>query len=785
MVAEKLTVVQVLPELDEGGVEGETLDLAIYLARNGYRSVVISGGGRLVPQLEKNGCIHVLWPHIGEKSLRCLQYVSKLRKYLQDERVDILHLRSRLPAWIGYLAWKLVAEKQRPSLITTFHGFYSVNSYSRIMTKGEKVAAVSETIKQHIIDNYKIDEKRISLIHGGFDVRDFSPDVVSMERIGVLREKWLPRHDGAPIIILPGRLTQWKGQDLLIESLARIKDQHFVGLLIGETEENPSFTRKLLEQIRYHGLQDKILLVGHCTDMPAALLLADVVVSASSTQPEAFGKVAIEAMAMGKPVIATAHGGSLETVLPGKTGWLVPPLDPVSMANAIMEALENLDHARQLGMQGRIWVNERFTAKAMCEKTLALYHQVYSARQKERRLETLTVLQLLPELNSGGVERGTVEMGRYLVRNGHKSIVASGGGRLVEQLEQEGSYHFQKNIGSKSPISLLHILPLRRLIKKNRVTVLHLRSRMPAWIGYVAWLTLPKNERPILVTTFHGFYSVNAYSAIMTKGDGVIAVSESIKRHIFEKYRRNHKVRLVFRGVDAESFAPALVAKARVEALKDAWQIDREKPVLMLPGRLTRLKGQELFLQSLLHVKNTDFQAVLVGDSGDNPGYTAELNDFILKNHLLGKVQLVGHCNDMPAAFILADIVLSTSSLEPEAFGRTTVEAMAMGKPVIATAHGGSLETVVPGENGWLVQPSDPRELASAIDEALKMDGEQLRKFGENGRRRVSENFTAQAMCEQTLAFYYELIRGRDVLSAGGVSSAQDGGVTTPHSALK
>jgi glycosyltransferase involved in cell wall biosynthesis len=765
MVAEKLTVVQVLPELDEGGVEGETLDLAIFLARNGYRSLVISGGGRLVPQLEKNGCIHVLWPHIGEKSLRCLQYVSKLRRFLQDERVDILHLRSRLPAWIGYFAWKLLPEDLRPSLITTFHGFYSVNSYSRIMTKGERVVAVSETIKQHILDNYKIDKELISLIHGGFNVREFSPDAVSPERIRFLREKWLFGHDNKPIIILPGRLTQWKGQDLLIESLALIKSQDFIGLLIGDTEENPSFTRKLVERLKYHGLTDNILLVGHCSDMPAALMLADVVISASSTQPEAFGKVAIEAMAMGKPVIATAHGGSLETILPGVTGWLVPPLDPKALAEAISAVLADRNNAVQLGRQGRAWVNERFTAKAMCEKTVALYHEVHTAQQKERKLETLTVMQLLPELNSGGVERGTVEMGRFLVRNGHQSIVASGGGRLVEELLKDGSYHARKNIGSKSPIALMHIWPLRQMIKKKRVSVLHLRSRMPAWIGYVAWKTLPKNKRPILVTTFHGFYSVNAYSAIMTKGDGVIAVSKSIKQHIYENYHRRHNVRLIFRGVDAESFDPELVSPTRVEALADAWRIDKSKPVLMLPGRLTRLKGQELFLQSLLHVRHAKYQAVLVGDIKDNLGYSAELKDFIDKNKLSGKVRLVGHCNDMPAAFMLADIVLSTSSLEPEAFGRTTVEAMAMGKPVIATAHGGSLETVVPGENGWLVQPSDPEALAAAIDEALAMDLAQLTKFGLNGKQRVSEKFTAQAMCEQTLAFYHDLIEQRSRLS--------------------
>lgn len=757
MATQQLTIVQVLPELDEGGVEGETLDLAIYLAKSGHRSIVISGGGRLVPQLEDNGCIHILWPHIGEKSLRCLQYVSKLRDFLIAEHVNILHLRSRLPAWIGYLAWKLIPECHKPSLITTFHGFYSVNSYSCIMTKGERVVAVSETIKRHILENYNVEEEKITLIHGGFDVREFSPEAVSSERIRILREKWLSGCEKKPIIILPGRLTQWKGQDLLIESIALIKDLDCIVLLIGDTHENPAFTRKLLERIRYHGLEEKIRLVGHCSDMPAACMLADLVVSASSTQPEAFGKVAIEAMAMGKPVIATAHGGSLETVLPGVTGWLVPPLNPKAMASAIVEALGDLEKSAEYGRNGRLWVNERFTASAMCEKTLALYHEVHAMRQEANNPRTFTVMQLLPELNSGGVERGTLEMGRFLVQHGHKSIVVSGGGRLVEQLRQEGSMHARKNIGSKSPVALSHIWPLRRLMKNKRVNVLHLRSRMPAWVGYVAWKTLPKKNRPILVTTFHGFYSVNAYSAIMTKGDGVIAVSESIKKHIYEKYDREKNVRLIFRGVDAEDFDPDKVSLDRIDRLVDAWQINRSKPVLMLPGRLTRLKGQELFLQSLLHVAQPDFQAILVGDIKDNPGYTAELNTFIEKNNLSEKVRLVGHCNDMPAAFLLADVVLSTSSLEPEAFGRTTVEAMAMGKPVIATAHGGSLETVVHLENGWLVKPSDPKALAAAIDEALSMDDKQLQHFGENGRKRVSEKFTAQAMCEQTMAFYLDL----------------------------
>lgn len=757
MLAKKLTVVQLLPDLEEGGVEGETVDLAIYLARNGHKSIVISGGGRLVRQLEEAGCIHMQWDFIGEKSLRCLQYILKLKKYLMAEKVDILHLRSRLPAWIGYLSWKLIPEDQRPSLITTFHGFYSVNSYSCIMTKGQAVVAVSETIREHIQQNYKVDPGKIKLIQGGFDTDEFSLQAVNRERVEKLRNSWLAHHEGKPVIVLPGRLTLWKGQDVLIDALARLDNYDFVCLLIGDIEENQSFAKKLREKIKSNGLQDKVFLVGHCSDMPAALLLADMIISASSTQPEAFGKVAIEAMAMGKPVIATAHGGSLETIIENETGWLVPPLDSEALAEAIVEAIESPEKCKDIGEKGRSHVLAHFTAKRMCEKTVELYFEQYNLNNSTTE-KTISVMQLLPELNSGGVERGTLEMGRHLVQKGHKSIVVSGGGRLVEQLENEGSLHIHKTIGSKSPLALAHIWPMRRLMRKHNLDILHLRSRMPAWVGYVAWLSIPKKTRPLLVTTFHGFYSVNAYSGVMTKGEGVIAVSESIKKHIKDNYGRSDRVRLIFRGVEIDSFTPAKVSQDRVEKLRLQWGLDHGKPVIMLPGRLTRLKGQEVFLKSLQFVKNRDYIAVLVGDTQDNPGYTAELETIIKAHELQPFVKMVGHCSDMPAAFMLADIVLSTSSLEPEAFGRTTVEAMAMGCPVIVTGHGGSLETVIPGENGWIVPPSDMGDLAKAIDEALATSPERLAEIGENNQRRVMENFTASAMCEQTFSFYQELL---------------------------
>ncbi|WP_240910060.1 glycosyltransferase family 4 protein [Desulfopila sp. IMCC35008] len=761
MVDKKLKIVQVLPELDEGGVEGETFDFAVYLAQKGHESIVISGGGRMVEALEKCGCRHIHWPHVGEKSYRCLKYINRFRRFFQDENIDIFHLRSRLPAWLGYLAWKTLPPTQRPALVTTFHGFYSVNSYSTIMTRGERVVAVSKTIKEHILDNYGTSEDRISLIHGGFDEQQFNADNVTPDRIDTLREQWGVEQGDDPVIILPGRLTQWKGQDYFIDSLAQVKSP-FLALLVGDVTDNPSFTKKLQERIENYGLQDKVKLVGHCNDMPAALLAGDLVVSASSTQPEAFGKVAIEAMAMGKPIIATAHGGSLETVVDGKTGWLVEPLNVRQMSERICKSLANRDELKKVGSAGRQWVLDHFTADVMCRKTENLYFELLEEKRKRSSREQITVMQMLPDLDGGGVERGTLEMGGFLASEGHRSFVVSSGGRMVEQLENEGTVHVPMKVGSKSPIVLKYFFPLRRLIKKEQVDILHLRSRMPAWLGYLVWRSLPQKNRPVLITTFHGFYSVNAYSAIMTKGEGIIAVSESIKNHITEHYGKKENVTLIFRGVDSTLFDPDRIEQGKIEALRNKWQMSGNSPVVMLPGRITRLKGQDIFLKSLQLLGNTDYIGVLVGDIVEKSNYYQELVELISSYGLGDKVKMVGHCSDMPAAYMVADIVVSASSSEPEAFGRTTVEAMAMGKPVVATAHGGSLETVVHGETGWLVPPSDSEAMANALNEALSVGEEERLRIGHRGRARVAARFTTKSMCNQTLQLYSQVLRQRD-----------------------
>jgi glycosyltransferase involved in cell wall biosynthesis len=382
MVAGSLTVVQMLPELEAGGVERGTLELGKFLVEHGHRSIVISGGGRLVPQLLSEGSEHVSW-NVGLKSPLTLRYIPKLKKLLRREKVDILHLRSRVPAWVGYLAWKGLPEKTRPRLVTTFHGFYSINRYSAVMAKGEKIIAISKIIAQHIQDVYKIPPERIALIYRGCNTSEFDPAAVTSKKLDYWIDRWGLPEDRPPIILLPGRLTRLKGHDVFIRALQRIADLNWLAVCVGDIGANPRYHEELLQLSAELELHDRVRFVGHCDNMPAAYLLADIVVSATSTRPEAFGRIAIEALAMERPVIASAQGGSLETVAPGKTGWLVEPADVDSLAAALRESLTKSDLLRKYGRAGREWVLRNFTTEKMCEGTVKVYHDLVCHEERK------------------------------------------------------------------------------------------------------------------------------------------------------------------------------------------------------------------------------------------------------------------------------------------------------------------------------------------------------------------------------------------------------------------
>jgi glycosyltransferase involved in cell wall biosynthesis len=302
------------------------------------------------------------------------------------------------------------------------------------------------------------------------------------------------------------------------------------------------------------------------------------------------------------------------------------------------------------------------------------------------------VIQILPELESGGVERGTLEVGHYLVEQGHESIVISNGGRLVEQLQAEGSRHITLPVHKKRLISLKQVKILRALFEQERPDVIHLRSRVPAWLAWLAWRKMDPKTRPRLVTTVHGMYSVNFYSKIMTRGEAVICVSNSVKDYVLKNYPDvpEDKLTVIHRGVDP--------SKLIYDALpSDEWLAEwyaqfpeaKNKKLLTLPGRITRLKGHEDFLKIIAALKDSSYHGLIAG--GAHPKkiqYLEEIKALAQEMGVADRVTFTGHRSDLQNIISISSIVLSLTQ-QPESFGRTTLEALALGKPLIGYEHGG------------------------------------------------------------------------------------------------
>jgi len=309
-----MKVIQILPELNAGGVERGTLEVGKYLVEQGHESLVISNGGRQVAQLEAEGSRHITLP-VHKKRLRSLKQVKVLRELFEKERPDILHLRSRLPAWLAWLAWRKMNPATRPRLITTVHGMYSVNFYSKIMTRGEAVICVSNSVKDYVLKNYPdVPANKLTVIHRGVDPDQFP---YGFQPPAGWLKKWqadYPQLEGKYVITLPGRITRWKGQLDFIQVIAALKARGLPahGLLVGEPHPKKlEFLGEVKAAIQSAGLEHDMTLVGHRSDLREVMAVSDVVVSCS-TEQEAFGRVTLEALAIGKPVAAYSHGGVAE-----------------------------------------------------------------------------------------------------------------------------------------------------------------------------------------------------------------------------------------------------------------------------------------------------------------------------------------------------------------------------------------------------------------------------------------------------------------------------------------
>jgi glycosyltransferase involved in cell wall biosynthesis len=369
-------VLQVLPSLNGGGVERGTIDVAVALARAGWGSIVASAGGPMVREMTRAGAVHVELPLDTKNPFKMRANIARLERVIAEYNVDIVHARSRAPAWSAEVA----ARRAGVHFVTTFHGTYGhrfgpKRFYNAVMARGERVIAISDFIANHLRAVYRVEDDRIRTIHRGVDVARFNPDNVTQERIIDLATRWqLP--DDRKIILFPARFSDWKGHELAIEGAARLGRRDVLCVMVGADTGSEDYMRRLTELAARRNVADLIRFVDYCRDMPAAYMLSDVVLSAA-TKPEAFGRVLAEALAMGRPVAGPAHGGALEIVDDQKTGWLYRPGNAESMAAALHAAL-GLDAAGRLRLADLAMqtMRERFTVERMCADTLAVYAKV-------------------------------------------------------------------------------------------------------------------------------------------------------------------------------------------------------------------------------------------------------------------------------------------------------------------------------------------------------------------------------------------------------------------------
>ena len=363
----------------------------------------------------------------------------------------------------------------------------------------------------------------------------------------------------------------------------------------------------------------------------------------------------------------------------------------------------------------------------------------------------ITILQVLPDLNSGGVERGTLEVNKYLANKGHRTLVVSNGGKMVRELKSDKGEHLKLGVGKKNLLVIFTIFKLINFIKKNKIDIVHARSRLPAWVCFFAINFIKKNNRPIFITTVHGPYSVNFYSSIMTKGDKVIVISKMIREYVLKNYNVDRKkLVLNYRGVSDKNFP--FNYKPSQKWLKK-WHKDfpqtKNKIILTLPGRITRWKGQDDFIIALKEIikKNPNVHALIVGDKDKNLKFTKELKAQVAKLGLNQNISFVGNRKDITEIMSISRIVFSLSK-EPEAFGRISLESLSLGIPVIAYSHGGVKEQLIKLLPKGLIKVGN-------IDDVVNLA---IRWIRNPPKIKKNNFFTLKKMLQNTLNVYEKAI---------------------------
>ncbi len=380
----------------------------------------------------------------------------------------------------------------------------------------------------------------------------------------------------------------------------------------------------------------------------------------------------------------------------------------------------------------------------------------------------MKVLQVIPKLGYGGAETGCYDLAHFLYEKDCKSYIVTSGGSLLKYVKKNKVKVFRLPVHSKNIlIMLLNAFLISLIVIIYNIDIVHARSRAPAWS--CLWSCFMTRRK--FVTTFHGTYNFsNAikkfYNSIMVRSKLIIAGSNFIFNHINENYQKylnpKNKLMVIFRGINLEYYNKSNISEYKKNKIISEWKIDINKKTILLPGRLTNWKGQEVLIEALNILtedyNKTNFQAVILGSDQGRKVYSKKLYSLVERYHLNQKVRFVSHTKEMPIAYSFADIVVSTS-IEPEAFGRVSVEAQAMEKPIVASNIGGSKETIINGKSGILYKSGDPRELAKILNNLMEEDVQTLYLMGSEGRKNVTKKFDVEQMCQTTLTEYKKLIQ--------------------------
>lgn len=373
----RLTVLQVIPNLGAGGAEQTTVDVTAALVKAGHKAIVVSNGGPRVVEIQRAGGTHITLSAQSKNPLMMWCNAQKLKKIIRDHQVDIIHARSRAPAWSALKAARDTGIK----FLTTCHAPYNIRGsewkrkYNSGIAKGDLVIANSEFVAHYLVDNYGVEVDKIRVIPRGIPLDKFDDSRVTAERMLRLTQSWrIP--EVAQIVLLPGRLTRWKGQGVLIEAMDKLKRRDVYCILLGDDQGRTEYREELEQMIHAFHLEDRVRIAEHCDDMAVAYKMASVVVSAS-IEPEGFGRVAVEAQAMGIPIIATNIGGSRETIIPDITGLVIPPQDPDALAKAIDKVLSlPPDERANMSQRASAHARTHFTKEQMTHATLLVYKEL-------------------------------------------------------------------------------------------------------------------------------------------------------------------------------------------------------------------------------------------------------------------------------------------------------------------------------------------------------------------------------------------------------------------------